>query len=73
MLDITSDEDTWTFNVQGYGKELEDFRLISSKLVENGPLRKVVKIKAKFRNSYFEQDIILYEDCDFIEGRYRVF
>lgn len=65
--------DTWAFNVQGYGEVSGSFRLISSELLENGPIRSVIRTKAAFGSSVIEQDIVLYADKDIIEGRFKVF
>lgn len=65
--------DTWAFDVKSYGDKLGNFKLVSSRLIENGPVRSVIRTKAEFNNSFIEQDIILYMDTDIIEGHFKVF
>ncbi len=65
--------DTWAFDVDGFGEEAGPFRLISSRLLENGPIRSVIRTSAEFGRSMIEQDFILYAHTDIIEGRFKVF
>lgn len=41
-------------------------------VVESGPLRGILRVKNIFRNSYFEQDIILYHKIPLINFRLRI-
>jgi alpha-mannosidase len=65
--------DTWAFNVSGYGPEVGRFTLESAQLRENGPVRAVIRTKAKFHDSYLVQDFILYTGQESIEGKFRVY
>jgi alpha-mannosidase len=64
--------DTWAFNIDEYGKEPGKFKLESAEVIENGPVRSLIRTKSSYNNSYIEQDIILYNDTGTIEGRFRV-
>jgi alpha-mannosidase len=64
--------DTWCFNVGTYGPELEAFRLESSRLVENGPVRARIRTRSRFRDSVLEQDFILCAGEGGIEGSLRI-
>lgn len=64
--------DTWAFNIDGFGPDAGRFKLLSAELIENGPVRSVLRTKARCADSTFEQDLILYRDADAIEGRFRV-
>jgi len=66
------DGDTWGFNISGYGEARECFKMDSASLVENGPVRTVVRTKGRYGNSHLEQDFILYRDSDVIDGSFRV-
>ena len=65
--------DTWCFNIDGFGPETGAFSLESVRLVENGPVRSMIRTKGRFGQSTFEQDYLLYRDEDIIEGHFRVF
>lgn len=70
---IKEDEgDTWAFNVDEYGDKLGTFKMESAKIIEDGPIRAVVRTKGTYNNSYLEQDFILYKDAETIEGKFRV-
>ena len=70
---IKEDEgDTWAFDINGYGDELGSFKMESAKIIEDGPIRAVIRTKGTYNNSYLEQDFILYKDSDTIEGKFRV-
>jgi alpha-mannosidase len=64
--------DTWAFNIKEYGEVMGEFKVESITLIENGPVRAVVRIKSRYNNSQLEQDIILYQDSDEIEGKFKI-
>lgn len=64
--------DTWAFNIKEYGEVMGEFKVESITLIENGPVRTVVRIKSHYNNSHLEQDIILYQDSDEIEGKFKI-
>lgn len=64
--------DTWAFNIKTYGEVMGDFQVESMALIENGPVRSVVRTKSRYHDSTLEQDLILYRDSDAIEGTFRV-
>lgn len=66
------DGDTWAFNVTGYGDTLGSFMLESAELIENGPVRAVIRTKGNYGNSHIEQDFILYRDLDIVDGTFKV-
>jgi alpha-mannosidase len=43
----------------------------SVKVVEQGPVRAVVRVKKSFSNSFFEQDIVLYSHSDRVDFEFR--
>jgi alpha-mannosidase len=43
----------------------------SVKVVEEGPVRAVVRVKKSFGNSFFEQDIVLYSHSDRVDFEFR--
>lgn len=64
--------DTWAFNIKTYGEIPGVFKTESIAVLENGPVRTVVRIKSRFHDSSLEQDLILYQDSDAIEGTFKV-
>ncbi|MCA1808669.1 MAG: hypothetical protein LC725_04310, partial [Lentisphaerae bacterium] len=65
--------DTWAFNTtEGYGADLGGFQLESMQLVEQGPVRTLLRTRLRCNDSTMEQDLILYHESDVIEGRFRV-
>ncbi len=64
--------DIWTFNTSGFGPPLGDIQMQSAKIIEEGPLRAILRTKGRFEDAYIEQDFILYDDSDTLEGRFRV-
>ena len=64
--------DTWAFNIKTYGDVPGYFKTDSVTLIENGPVRSVVRIKSHYHHSSLEQDIILYQDSEAIEGTFKV-
>ena len=73
---IREDEgDTWCFNIESFGPVIGGVELESSRLVETGPIRSVIRVKGRFKGhegSWFEQDYILYNQEDILERRFRV-
>ena len=65
--------DTWAFNISTYGPELGKFTFASARLVENGPVRSVIRTKAKFHDSDLVQDFVLYAGQESVEGKFRVY
>ncbi len=70
---VRSDKgDTWAFNITGYGEIMGEFKAESVSILENGPVRSVLRIKSRYHDSYMEQDIILYQYSDAIEGKFKI-
>ncbi len=66
------DGDTWAFNIESYGKELETFKLGRLEEVERGPLRNVIKATYSFRSSKLEFYYTFYAKEQYMDVRYRV-
>lgn len=62
--------DTWCFNVDGYGDKLEDFRIESLEVTENGPYRTTVKGVHTFRKSRLTLYYTFYTDKDYFDVKY---
>jgi alpha-mannosidase len=64
--------DTWAMPVKVLGEVLGAFKAESVVVVENGPVRAIVRSKSRYGDSMLTQDFILYKDSDAIDGRFRV-
>ncbi len=69
---FADDGDTWAFNIDSYGKQLESFKLEKIEEVENGPIRNIIKATYSFRSSKLELYYSIYAKADYIDVRYRV-
>lgn len=64
--------DTWSHNVFSYENKVSEFKVTEIKIVENGPIRGVVRIKYKYSSSSIVQDFIIYKGLKFIEVRVKL-
>jgi alpha-mannosidase len=64
---IDDSSDTWGHNVFSFTDVAGEFRASSTRLVENGPVRAVVRIESRFRESLLTQDVIMYRDLATID------
>lgn len=64
--------DTWSHNVFQYNQVAGYFRAKSVKLIENGPVKSVVRVTSEYGGSILVQDFILYWDLDVIDVRAAV-
>ena len=69
---FVDDGDTWAFNIDGYGEELEAFNLEKLEVVESGAFRTVIKATYSFRSSKLEMYYSLYEKESYMDVRYRI-
>ncbi len=64
--------DSECFNVNTYGKKLEDFEFKNIETVEDGVFRTVLKANYKFRNSLLTLYYSFYKDTDYFDVKYIV-
>jgi len=69
---FVDDGDTWAFNIDGYGAQLEAFQPEKLEIVESGALRTVIKATYSFRSSKLALYYSLYEKESYIDVKYRV-
>jgi alpha-mannosidase len=67
VLDDPSD--TWSHDVRAYEKEIGAFREATSRVLENGPVRGRVRMRAHYGASVLETDWILYAGDQTLEAR----
>ena len=63
--------DTWSHNVFKFDKELADMKVLYMTVLEDGPVRSVIRIKYKYHQSYVVQDFRLYKELDYVEVKVR--
>ena len=61
--------DTWAHNWVAYKDELGHFKLTSTKLLESGPLRAVLRVHSAWGNSTLTTDWILYAGSRNLQSR----
>lgn len=66
---IRDESDTWGHGVDKFKDEIGRFKLEEIRILEEGPIRGVIRVKYKYENSYLIQDFILYRDLKYIEVR----
>jgi alpha-mannosidase len=69
---IDDPSDTWSHNVRAYTKEIGAFGDASFRVLENGPLRAVVRVRSSYGASKLETDWILYAGARTLEARVAV-
>ena len=63
------DNDTWAHGTRRFKDRIGTFRVISLNLIENGPVRSVIRAKAQYGNSVLRRDYILYAGKPELEVR----
>ena len=61
--------DTWSHGIFDFHAPLGAFELVSITLVENGPVRGMLRVESKWRSSYMTQEYILYRGMNWLELR----
>ncbi len=57
---IDDPSDTWSHDVVSFSDEIGSFKSAEIKVLENGPLRAIVRVKTAYGNSFLTIDWILY-------------
>lgn len=66
------DSDTWGHGISGYSGVEGTFQITKIDVIEEGPIRGRVRVTSTYRNSWMEEDFILYHDQYYIEQRVRL-
>jgi alpha-mannosidase len=66
---IEDRSDTWGHDVKAYDQELGEFECTSVRLVENGPVRAIVRVESGFRSSTLREDYVLGADVPYVDVR----
>ncbi len=66
---LNDPSDTWSHGVRAYADRIGVFGNAASKLIENGPLRARVRVRATYGSSSLVTDWLLYADAHTLEAR----
>jgi alpha-mannosidase len=69
---LKDESDTWSHGVSTYRYEEGRFKDAEVSLIESGPIRATLSVKARFSNSIIQQNISLYRNLDFIDVRVKL-
>lgn len=72
LVVIEDKSDTWAHGVDAFRKELGRPTFVSAKIVEDGPVLRVTRQKARWRSSEITVDIVEFVGVDAIELRFVV-
>jgi alpha-mannosidase len=59
--------DTWGHEVTAYDHELGEFECTSVRLVENGPVRAMIRVESRFGNSRLREDYALAANATYVD------
>jgi alpha-mannosidase len=72
LVAIADTSDTWAHGIAEFRQEIGRPTLISSTVVENGPVTRVTRQRAKWQNSEIVLDIAEFAGLDFLELRFVI-
>jgi len=59
--------DTWGHEVMAYDDEIGEFECVSARVVENGPVRAIVRVESRYGGSLLREDYVLSADASFVD------
>ena len=68
-LIIDDPSDTWSHDVKSFSKIISEFGKASVKVLENGPLRGIIRVRSTYGASELTIDWILYAGLPYVEAR----
>lgn len=72
VLTVYEDKsDTWSHNIFKFDKVLSDMKVVYMRVLEDGPVRSVIRIKYRYNQSFVVQDFRLYKELDYVEVKVR--
>jgi alpha-mannosidase len=60
---VDDPSDTWGHDVVAYDREVGEFEVESVRLVENGPVRAIVRVESRYGSSRLREDYVLSADA----------
>ncbi len=64
---LTDDSDTWSHNVFTFNQGIGQFKAVSVRLIEHGPVKSVIRVVSEYGPSRLIQDFAMYKDLDTID------
>jgi alpha-mannosidase len=64
---LSDASDTWSHGVTRYDREKGEFKATSVRILEQGPVKSVVRVESAYGSSRITQDFALYAELDHIE------
>ncbi len=72
MVAIADTSDTWSHGINEFRQEMGRPMFVSSTVVENGPVTRVTRQRARWENSEIVLDIAQFAGMDFVELRFVI-
>jgi alpha-mannosidase len=61
--------DTWGHDVESYSDEAGEFECVSTRLVEAGPVRAILRVESRYGRSTLREDYVLAADRPYVDVR----
>ena len=72
LVAIADTSDTWAHGISQFRQEMGRSTFISSTVIENGPVTRVTRQRARWQDSEIVLDIAQFAGCDFVELRFVI-
>jgi alpha-mannosidase len=69
---IDDRSDTWGHDVRAYDDELGEFELVSVRLLEDGPVRSLLRVESRWGDSTLREDYALGTDTPYVDVRVAI-
>jgi alpha-mannosidase len=66
---IDDPSDTWGHDVEAYDKEIGEFECVSVRLLEDGPVRAILRVQSRYGSSTLREDYVLGADAAHVDVR----
>ena len=72
LVAISDTSDTWAHGIREFRQEIGRPALVSSTMVEDGPVTRITRQRARWQNSEIVMDIAQFAGADFVELRFVI-
>jgi alpha-mannosidase len=69
---VRDESDTWGHGVHAYDDEIGEFEDTSAHVVEDGPVRKVIRVESAYASSTLVEEYVLSAGASYVDVRVRV-
>lgn len=66
---IEDRSDTWGHDVEAYDQEVGEFECVSVRLLEQGPVRAILRVESRYGSSTLREDYVLGADTSYVDVR----